>query len=63
MIRVRDRDGRTTGVIETLIDLIAAELDVPVPGSESVVARLTDVLIVHILRAYVNGLEPGEGGQ
>ncbi len=62
MICVQNRDRRTSGVVETLIDMIVAEVDDPVPGSEIVVARLTDVLIVTVLRAYINGLEPGEGG-
>jgi len=36
--------------------------DDPVPGTEIVVARLTDVLIIYVLRSYIEGLEPGEGG-
>ena len=62
MIHVRDLNGQNSGVVETLIDLIAAEVDNPVPGSEIVVARLTDVLIVYMLRAYINGLDSGVGG-
>ncbi len=62
MIHVKDNEGSIVGVAETLIGLIAGEVDNPSPGSETVVARLTDVLIVLILRAYVRDLEPGEGG-
>lgn len=62
MIHVRDQKGSIVSVAETLIGLIADEVDNPTPGSETVVARLTDVLIVLILRAYVGDLEPGEGG-
>ena len=62
MIHVRNLNGQNSGVVETLIDLIAAEVDNPVPGSEIVVARLTDVLIVYMLRAYINGLDSGVGG-
>ena len=62
MIHVRDLNGQNSGVVETLIDLIAAEVDGPVPGSEIVVARLTDVLIVYMLRTYINGLDSEAGG-
>ncbi len=62
LIRVRDYDGKMSSVIETLIRLIAEEVDRPDPGTETVVARLTDVLIIYMLRNYINGLEPGEGG-
>lgn len=62
MIHVRDKEGRILGVVETIIGLIADEVDDPVPGSETVIARLTDVLIVLLLRVYIRGLEPGAGG-
>lgn len=62
MIHVRDREGRIVSVVETVIGLIADEVDDPVPGSETVIARLTDVLIVLLLRAYIRDLEPGEAG-
>ena len=62
MIHVRDLEGQISGVVETLIALIAAEVDSPSPGTEIVVARLTDVLIVHVLRAYIDQLEQGAGG-
>ena len=62
MIHVRDRNGQIVSVVETIIGLIATEVDDPVPGSETVIARLTDVLIVLLLRAYIRDLAPGEGG-
>ncbi len=62
LIHVRDTDGRVSNVVESLIGLIAAEVDRPVPGSETVIARLTDVLVVFVLRDSINRLEPGEGG-
>jgi len=62
MIRVRDHDGRIAGVVETIIGLISTEVDDPQAGSEILVARLTDVLLVYALRAYIDALAPGEGG-
>jgi AraC-like DNA-binding protein len=62
LITVSDVDGRAARLIEDIIRLIADEVDNPVPGSETVVARLTDVLIVYVLRNYINSLSEGEGG-
>lgn len=62
LIHVRDRDGSVSRVVETLIELIAAEVDEHVPGSETVVGRLTDVLVIYVLRDYIDRLAPGEAG-
>ncbi len=60
IVRVSDR--RLAEIVETLIRLIADEVDQPSPGAETVVGRLTDVLVIYMLRSYISGLEPGEGG-
>ena len=62
ILHVRDQDGRMSHIVETLIGLIANEVDEPLAGSDTVVARLTDVLVVYVLRDYITRLEPGEGG-
>ncbi len=62
MIHVGDEDGRIGNVVESLIALIANEVDRPVAGTDAVVARLTDVLTIYILRSYINSLGAGEGG-
>lgn len=62
MIHVRDSDGSMYRIVETLIDLIAAEVDESVPGSEIVVGRLTEVLIIYVLRDYINRMPTGEVG-
>ena len=62
MLHVRDHDGRMSDIVETLIAMIAGEVDQPTPGSEIVVARLTDVLVVYLLRAYIEDLDPSERG-
>ena len=53
MVHVKDRDGRITDVVQQLIAMIATEVDRPASGSEIIVARLTDVLVVFLLRAYI----------
>ena len=62
MLCVRDRTGRASGVVTTIVDLISEEVDQPGAGTETIVARLTDVLIVYLLRDYIEQLEPGSGG-
>ncbi len=62
LIHVRDADGSMLRVVESLIELIAAEVDGAVPGAETVVARLTDVLIIYVLRDYISRMPSGEVG-
>ncbi len=58
LIRAGDADGTMSRVVESLATLIAAEVDHSGPGAETVVARLTDVLVVFVLRDYIRRL-PG----
>ncbi len=62
LIVVRDRDGDLSDVVDTIVGLIAAETDDPSPGSETVVARLTDVLLVYVLRRYIADAPPEATG-
>jgi AraC-like DNA-binding protein len=62
LMHIRDRAGRMSSAAETLVGLIAAEMDSPAPGTETVIARLTDALVVYVLRSYIEGLQDGEGG-
>lgn len=62
LVHVRDRNRRLGPVAQSIIDLIANEIDEPTPGSETIVARLTDALAVYVLRDYIESLGPGEGG-
>ncbi|NND04280.1 MAG: AraC family transcriptional regulator, partial [Acidimicrobiia bacterium] len=62
LIRVRDIDGSMAPVVETLVELIASEVDSHGPGADAVVARLTDVLVIYVLRDYINRLPADEVG-
>lgn len=62
LIHVRDPDGSMLKVVETLVHLIADEVDQAKPGAETVVARLTDALVVYMLRNYIDQSSPGESG-
>ena len=45
------------GELSTVVDLLAAELAEPRPGSDTVVAHLADIPFVHILRAWLTSYE------
>ena len=62
LIRVRDIDGSMAPVVETLVELIANEVDGRGPGADAVIARLTDVLVIYVLRDYVSRLPEDEVG-
>lgn len=62
LMHIRDHGGRLSSAVETMIGLIADEMDHPAAGTETVVARLTDALIVYVLRNYIEHLPEGEGG-
>jgi AraC-like DNA-binding protein len=62
LLHIRDHAGRMSSAVETMIGLIADEMDHPEAGTETVVARLTDALVVYVLRNYIEQLSDGEGG-
>lgn len=62
LVHIRDHAGRVSGAAEKLIGLIADEMDHPGAGTETVVARLTDALVVYVLRHYIESLPDTEAG-
>ena len=62
ILRVQDSDGRAARLIDDIIRLIADEVDAYRPGSDTVVARLTDVLVIYVLRSYMDSLPEDESG-
>ena len=62
LLHVRDRGGRTLSAADALVGLIASEMDQPTAGTETVIARLTDALVVYALRGYINSLPADEKG-
>lgn len=57
--------GRTDGVgaeVPTVISLIAAELAAGRPGTGATVARLTDLLVLHMVRYHVEHLTDADTG-
>lgn len=62
VIHVSGTQSGASSLVETCIQLISAEIAIGGHGSETVVARLTDVIVVCALREYLNNLEPGHDG-
>jgi AraC-like DNA-binding protein len=54
--------GRPADGIESLLRFLAAETRDPRPGTEAIVSRLSEVLFVEALRAWMEDLPEGEGG-
>ena len=48
------------GELNAVVQMLAAELAEPRPGSDTVVAHLADILFVHILRAWLTTQDHGD---
>jgi len=55
-------NGGVGAWLDTTIDMLAQELSRGSPGSEAMIARLTDVLVMHLLRACVEQAPERGGG-
>ncbi|MEM9454042.1 MAG: AraC family transcriptional regulator [Myxococcota bacterium] len=63
VMHARGRGSGGVGAwLDTTIDMLAHELDRRSPGAEIMVARLTDVLVIHLLRACVEQAPERGGG-
>lgn len=60
--RAEAAPGGVGAWLDTTIDMLARELDRRAPGAEAMVARLTDVLVMHLLRACVEQAPELGGG-
>jgi AraC-like DNA-binding protein len=62
VLHVRSFGGRATEWLDPLLKLLASEARHAREGSTTVVARLTDIIFVQAVRAWLAAQEPGEGG-
>lgn len=62
LLVVLAEEPATASFMQTTLSFMAAELSRGAPGVETVLTRLTDVLVVQALRAHVAALPPGTGG-
>ncbi|MEM6994796.1 MAG: AraC family transcriptional regulator [Myxococcota bacterium] len=56
------RTGGLSAWLDTTIDLLSAELDRGAPAADAMVARFTDVLVMHIIQACVDQAPVRGGG-
>jgi AraC-like DNA-binding protein len=62
LVQLPSADGHPPDWLDATIRLLAAETRTPRAGTETIVTRLTDVVFVQLLRAWVERLPTGEGG-
>ena len=53
LIHIRAEDGQSVPWLEATLKFLAAESTSEVPGAQIIMARLTDVLFIQTLRAYI----------
>lgn len=53
VLHIRNEDGSTSAAIAGTLSLIAHETSEGGPGAQTVIKRLTDVLFIQIIRAYI----------
>ena len=62
LIHVSPGPSSTAGWLDTTLRLMADELDAQRPGSAALVARLADLLFIHVLRAWIEQAPEGTTG-
>jgi AraC-like DNA-binding protein len=62
VIHLRGTSGSARSLLDSGLQLLAAEAKRPRAGTQALVSRLTDVLFIQALRAWVEALPDGAGG-
>lgn len=62
LIHIRPAETPAAEWLEATLRLLAWETREVRPGTETIVSRLTDVIFVQVLRAWIESLPEGEGG-
>lgn len=62
MLHVREADGRRDGRLGQLIRLALAEAEEKRLGGECVLARISELMFIEVVRTYLEHLEPGQTG-
>jgi len=61
VLQLRSSGGRAPEWLEATLRQIAAESRDPRPGSRAVISRLTDVLFIQVVRAWIDARPEGKG--
>jgi transcriptional regulator GlxA family with amidase domain len=62
LIRVESHDSQTPPWLESTLHFLSDELRQDGPGSETIVARLIDIIFVQTIRAWIAQMPATEGG-
>jgi AraC-like DNA-binding protein len=53
VVHIKNEDPDRTSAMNTLLNFITTETEADAPGSEAVVDKLTEILFIHVIRAYM----------
>jgi AraC-like DNA-binding protein len=53
VVHIKNEDPGRTSAMSTLLSFITSETEAAAPGSEAAVDKLTEVLFIHVVRAYM----------
>lgn len=53
VVHIKNEDPGRTSAMNTLLNFITTETEAAAPGSEAVVDKLTEILFIHVIRAYM----------
>ncbi|MFO0585571.1 MAG: AraC family transcriptional regulator [Anaeromyxobacter sp.] len=62
LLRASDREGPRGGWLSRFVEAAAAEADAPRPGSDGVLARLSELMFVEVVRRHLAALPAGRTG-
>jgi len=54
VIHIRSFETTAPGIINSILPMIAGEMNAPRPGMDSIVERLAEILLVQVLRTHLN---------
>lgn len=53
VVHIKNEDPGRTSAMNALLNFITSETETTAPGSEAVVDKLTEILFIHVIRAYM----------
>jgi AraC-like DNA-binding protein len=62
LIHLRGHEGRSTDAVEALLAMMACEVQSGLPGAQTLLRRLADMLFIHIIRAWIEDNRDGTHG-
>jgi AraC family transcriptional regulator, alkane utilization regulator len=61
-LHMSSRHGQSMPWLPTIVKLVKAEASIPRPAAEAVITRLSEILFLQAVRAYMSSVSDGKGG-